>query len=154
MYPVTRSLLASRCFLCVIMFSVLLLLWSYTWKGFTVIFGGMMCIYYLTEKLYSGLTVTRFVAAASVCSVPPVAIMGLCRSSLVPSRVNVLSICPWSRSKTIETNLDMDLCEKIYQSVSGCLVSQCWNNDLFFSSCGCLWPLGVCQRISAEMRVC
>lgn len=40
MYPVTRSLLVSRCFLCVIMFSVLLLLWSHKWKRFYCYLGG------------------------------------------------------------------------------------------------------------------
>lgn len=96
-----------------------------------------MCVYYLTKKkLHSGLTVTRFVCSCLSLLCAPVVPMGLCRSSLFPRRVNVLSIRPWSLSKTVETNNAMDLLWGINKSVSGCLVSQWWNNVPFFSSCG------------------
>lgn len=104
MYPVTRSLLASRCFLCVIMFSVLLLLWSKKWKPLYCYLGGDDVYLPYAIRLHSGLTVTRFVCSCLSLLCASVELMGLCRSSLVPSWVNVLSICPWSRSKTIETN--------------------------------------------------
>lgn len=100
MYTVTRSLLVSRCFLCVIMFSVLLLLLGLT-NGKVLLW--MMCVYYLTKKNPFWI-VTRFVCSCLSLLCAPVAPMGLCRSSLFPRRVNVLSIRPWSLSKTVETN--------------------------------------------------
>lgn len=91
--------------------------------------GGGGDVHLLFDRKVILWTVTRFVCSCLSLLCAPCSTHG--SVSQLSSRVNVLSICPWSRSKTIETNLDMDLCE---ENLSECQWMSCQSaliHDLF-----------------------